>query len=89
MVIDPQALIAPFVAAAIPTATLLFAFNSRIAVLETKIDQLNGRVEKHNTVIERTFKLESDSSTMWRRIDEQRDRMEHLENRLDEKVREQ
>ena len=83
MVIDPQSLIAPAVAALIPTATLLFALNGRLSVIETKVDTLSGRVEKHNTVIERTFKLESDTATMWRRIDEQRERTDHLEQRID------
>lgn len=47
-----------------------FAFSNRLTRVETKIDILSGRVEKHNGVVERTYKLESDVATMWRRHDE-------------------
>ena len=33
-----------------------------IARLETKLDMLSERVDKHNNLIERTYKLESDVS---------------------------
>lgn len=31
-----------------------------IARLETKLDMLSDRVDKHNNIVERTYKLESD-----------------------------
>lgn len=60
------------------TALLSFAgswlaFSDRLARVETKIDGLAERVEKHNGVVERTYKLESDVATMWRRHDELKD----------------
>ena len=35
------------------------SISNRIAVIETKIDTLNARVEKHNNIVERTYILET------------------------------
>lgn len=35
------------------------SISNRIAIIETKIDNLSERVEKHNSVIERTYILET------------------------------
>lgn len=57
--------------------------NYRIAELEKKVD-------KHNTIIERFALLEQDNKTQWNRIDDLRNSMDeiknevlHYENRLD------
>lgn len=52
----------------------------RLVRLETKLDMLMDDVEKHNKVIERTYKLESDMNTAFKRIDEHRGRIERLES---------
>lgn len=38
--------------------------NGKIKVIETKIDTLNQRVEKHNSMVERTYDLESRVSVL-------------------------
>lgn len=44
--------------------------NSRSrAVMELKIDELTWRVEKHNCLIERTYKLEQDMTMVRRDVD--------------------
>ena len=43
-----------------------------IARLEVKLDMLADTVEKHNSIVERTYKLESDVNTAFKRIDELR-----------------
>lgn len=44
--------------------------NSRSrAVMELKIDELTWRVEKHNCLIERTYKLEQDMTVVRRDVD--------------------
>ncbi len=44
--------------------------NSRSrAVMELKIDELMRRVEKHNRLIERTYKLEQDMAVVRRDVD--------------------
>lgn len=37
----------------------------KIAVIETKIDTLRAEVEKHNSVVERTFRLEEQVKTLF------------------------
>lgn len=49
--------------------------SKQIAALSAKMDDLRAEVNKHNNVIERTFKLESDSATAFHRIDELRDEL--------------
>lgn len=57
------------------------AITNRLTRLETLIDQLRDEVEKHNAIVERTYKLEADSETSWKRYDELTARVERLENR--------
>ena len=48
----------------------VIASNSRNrAVVELKIDELTRRVEKHNRLIERTYKLEQDMAVVRRDVD--------------------
>ena len=48
-------------------------YANSIARLEVKLDMLASTVEKHNSIVERTYKLESDVKTAFKRIDELRD----------------
>ena len=46
------------------------ASNSRIrAVLEQKVDELSRRVEKHNCLVERTYRLERDMALVRRDVE--------------------
>lgn len=42
----------------------------QIATLTTQVSDLKAETEKHNRVIERTYKLETDVKTAFKRIDE-------------------
>ena len=55
----------------------------QIASLSQQVADLKEQVEKHNSTIERTFKLESDMNTAFKRIDELKDRDEKLEAKMD------
>ena len=57
------------------------AITNRLTRLETLIDQLREETAKHNEVIERTYKLEADNATIWKRHDELTGRVERLEAR--------
>lgn len=46
------------------------AIASRLTRLETMIENLTTVTEKHNQVIERTFKLETEVTNIYHRIDE-------------------
>lgn len=73
-----EQLITPILASIIATAVTTgfatyVAMSNRMTKLETLIDNLTKTVEKHNEVVERTFKLESDLRTAFKHIDLMRD----------------
>ena len=74
---DLTALVAPMVTAVIGSigagVGIYVAMSNRLSVLETKMDTLSKSVDKHNSVVERTYKLESDMDTMWHSHDELKD----------------
>ena len=80
-----QALVAPIasgiVGAVVSAFGVYVAITNRLTKLETLIDQLRDEVEKHNAIVERTYKLEADSATSWKRYDELTARVERLEQR--------
>lgn len=49
------------------------------AVTNEKIDELSRRVEKHNNLIERTYRLEENSAVMAEKIRSMSDKVEDLE----------
>ena len=81
---DVTTLIVPALSALVSAASVAggvyVAISNRLSVLETKMDALSDKVEKHNSVIERTYKLETDTATVWKRHDELADRVERLED---------
>lgn len=57
-----------------------FANSKTIALLAYRLEQLERKVEKHNSVVERTFQLENNVQTAFSRIDEIRETLhEHQE----------
>ena len=56
------------------------AISNRLSVLETKMDGLATKVQRHNSVVGRTDKLETDAATAWKRHDELAERVERLED---------
>lgn len=46
---------------------------TQIAMLSTKLDDLADDVKRHNSVVERTYKVEHDIKTAFRRIDDLRE----------------
>lgn len=50
-------------------------------IVKVKIEELTKKVEKHNQIIERTYKLESDMKTAFNKMDEERARIERLESK--------
>lgn len=58
------------------------AIVSRLTRLETMIENQMKATEKHNSVIERTYKLESEVRTAFKHIDS----LKEADIRLDEKI---
>lgn len=49
---------------------------------DMRIDSLTKHVEKHNGVVERTYKLESDVATAFHRLDEMRDDIREIRDKV-------
>ncbi len=49
---------------------------------DSKIESLSARVEKHNGLVERMVKQEMNTEAQWKRIDELRDSIQSIEERL-------
>lgn len=84
MVLDFNSLIAPILSAALAAFSTYALLMQRLAILETKMDNLTNVVNKHNNVIERTYNVERDSKTMWIRIDENRTNIKELQEELEQ-----
>lgn len=66
----------------IPTIVVaIISIVSNNAVIKVQIEELEKKVDKHNKIVERTYKLESDVETAFKRIDEERDRIKRLEDK--------
>ena len=50
-----------------------------IAVVKNDVQQLRGEVQKHNSIVERTYKLEQDSAVLTEQIKVANHRIEDLE----------
>ena len=66
------------VSAALAAFGCYVALTNRLTKLETMIDNLTKTVEKHNEVVERTFKIESDLRTAFKHIDLMRDEIKDV-----------
>jgi DNA repair ATPase RecN len=60
------------------------AWSSRLAVLETKLDDLSEDVRKHNNLVERMARLEISDKAQWERLDERRDECHELSKEVGE-----
>lgn len=67
----------PAIFGAIPAIIIAINTNRLIAY---RVDELTKKVEKHNQVVERTFKLESDTATLFKKQDELREDMRLLQS---------
>ena len=83
MTIDPNSLVAPVLTAILTGLGVYVGMSNQLAVIKTELKALTAQVEKHNSTVERTYKLESDTTTMWRRIDELREELERVEDKID------
>lgn len=76
---DIGALIAPLFSALCAFAGSWLAFSTRLTRVETKLESIEIKQDKHNEVIERTYRLENDMSTAWKRHDELVGRINRIE----------
>lgn len=76
--VDYSAIIVGALAFAGTAVTARTSLNRVVSVMEEKINNLQKAVDKHNSVIERTYKLEADVKTAFIRIDEIRDTVHEI-----------
>lgn len=60
----------------------IIANNKTTAVIEEKIRTLSEKVEKHNSIVERTYKLESDVKNISDQVDEIKADVKELATKL-------
>lgn len=80
--IEASIFVGPIISALCAFIGSWLAFSTRLTRVETKMDLLSEKVDRHNNVIERTFKLESDMSTVWHRHDELKEEIEKVRERI-------
>lgn len=67
---DFMPLIGPVLTAVITGGGVYAAITNRLTRLETLIATLTAEVHKHNGVVERTFKLETNQENIFHQLDE-------------------
>lgn len=75
----PDTLIAPAFTAVLTALGVYVGMSNQLAVLKVELQNLTKQVEKHNSVVERTYRLETNDATMWQRFDELKARIDRLE----------
>ena len=75
-----EAIITGAVAIAVCMLNNYFQNRKSTALIEYKIDELSKRVDKHNSLVERTYKLEKMVSVIEEKIKVENHRIEDLEN---------
>lgn len=61
----------------IAVGSVYAAISSRLARLETQIEHLIRETAKHNQVIERTYKLETEVANLYQRFDDLKEVTKH------------
>ncbi len=67
-----ESVIAAAVTGALTLIGVLISNSRSQAVIEVKLDELSSRVDKHNNMIERTYRLEQDVAVIRNDIDQMR-----------------
>lgn len=75
-----EAIITGAVAIVVCMLNNYFQNRKSTALIEYKIDELSKRVDKHNSLVERTYKLEETVSVIEEKIKVENHRIEDLEN---------
>lgn len=67
---DLTPFIGPVLTAVITGGGVYAAITNRLTRLETLIESLRAEVERHNRVVERTYKLETQQASAFHQLDE-------------------
>ena len=72
-------LLIPALIGAIPALVIAINTNRLIAY---RVDELTKKVEKHNQIVERTYKVESDVLTLFKKHDDLKDDVNALQQQI-------
>ena len=64
-----ESIVVALIGGAVTLAGVVFSNSRSRAVLEQKVDELSRRVEKHNCLVERTYRLERDMALVRRDVE--------------------
>ena len=64
-----ESIVVALIGGAVTLAGVVLSNSRSRAVMEVKIDELSRRVEKHNCLVERTYRLEQDRAVVRRDVD--------------------
>lgn len=64
-----ESIVVALIGGAVTLAGVVLSNSRSRAVMEVKIDELSRRVEKHNCLVERTYRLEQDMAVVRRDVD--------------------
>nr|DAF83776.1 MAG TPA: hypothetical protein [Caudoviricetes sp.] len=64
-----ESIVVALIGGAVTLAGVVLSNSRSRAVMEAKIDELSRRVEKHNCLVERTYRLEQDMALVRRDVD--------------------
>ena len=88
MTLDLETLVAPIISVIVAVIVSWMAMSTKLAVLETKIDDLSEDVRKHNNLVERVTIIEANDKAQWARLDERREQERAIEHELQDLKRE-
>lgn len=77
------AMISPLISAAAAIIVGAMSNAKTKALIEYKLDELTKKVEKHNSIIERTYKLEEQTALQEEKIKVANHRIDDLERRVE------
>ena len=77
------AMISPLISAAAAIIVGAMSNAKTKALIEYKLDELTKKVEKHNSIIDRTYKLEEQTALQEEKIKVANHRIEDLERRVE------
>ncbi len=70
-----ESIVVALIGGAVTLAGVVVSNSRARAVLEAKVDELSRRVEKHNCLVERTYRLERDVALVARDVESLEERV--------------
>lgn len=73
----------PIITSFVTLIGVLLANRKNQAVIEYRLQQLEQKVNKHNNLIDRTYKLEESNQLLWQWREDQKEKINKVEEEID------